>query len=109
MKVRVIKVFRDKTTSPDVAKQVRREVGDVIECDESLALEREQNGFVEILDKKDDKKSKNDKKQEKDAKVDESKDETAKDENVDEKVDETPSNEDEKVDETKDEESKVEE
>lgn len=56
MKVRVIQVFRDKTTAVEPKDQIVREVGEIIECNDVLALERVKGGFVEVV--KDEKKPK---------------------------------------------------
>lgn len=38
--------FRDKTTAPEIENQVKREYGQVFECDDELAKERIEKGLV---------------------------------------------------------------
>ena len=52
MKIKCIKGFRDKTTAEKFEDQVRIKVGDVLVCDDELALERIKKGFaVEVVEK----------------------------------------------------------
>lgn len=46
MKIECIKGFRDKTTAKRIEDQIKRKVGDIIECDDELAKERIKNGFA---------------------------------------------------------------
>ncbi|MBS7020371.1 MAG: hypothetical protein KH135_00660 [Firmicutes bacterium] len=46
MIVKVIKHFGDKETGATYAEQIKREVGDIFECNDSLAQERIEKGFV---------------------------------------------------------------
>lgn len=55
MIVKVLKHFGDKETGKTYAEQLKRECGDVFECDDALAKERIEKGFVKEATKKEQK------------------------------------------------------
>lgn len=47
--------FRDKTTNENIEDQVKRHYGDIFECDDEIAKERIEKGFVVKATKKEEK------------------------------------------------------
>lgn len=47
--------FRDKTTNENIEDQVKRHYGDIFECDDEIAKERIEKGFVVKTTKKEEK------------------------------------------------------
>lgn len=46
MKIICIRDFGDKTTGKTYSEQVKRKVGDILDCDDALANERIRKGFA---------------------------------------------------------------